>query len=960
MSDATGDWQAPDDQLITNVLARIGEQQHRRIFFERLENPLWVAALSARGVFASPPGIRTDEEGREYWQPWPDGHYLVRMAELVPGPVADALLSAAHSTNRIVQATILSAAVALPASEARRLLDPITTYIKSGSLDYAPEIADLIEKLAQGGMAEDAITIANAAFLPRPREEERPGLGRRRQVWAGLERHSYKELLPRVGDILNTCVGSRALDVLTRWLEAYLIGSDQWVEEDRQDVSHIWRPSISPHEQNHGYEDYGDALVGAIRDLGVTQARGGRPVAEIVATLEQSQQPLLIRLSVHVLARRVAEDPTSRDLAVTRLMDTDLLDLWCRNEYVDLATQALPHIGTEAAEAWQELVLGPPSALEERFERLAEYHRDEDEAFETVVARERDRWILRLLSGIDRESLPALCLVRRAELEAEYGVPEHPNFASWSSSWSGPTSPLTEDQLREMVPDELIDFLESWQPEASERWGPSVEGLSRAFQVIVKESPDSFAARIDRFFGMEPTYVGALLAGLREAVLAGNAFDWGEVLRLCQVVATKEDDGHEADTEEEWAKVWRYAQRGVASLIESATGVELESALGAEHFATAVKALEPLVGHADPTPTHEERFGGSNMDALTLSLNTTRPAVLRALIRVGSKARDELGERGDGSPLDQVVDSVLVLVGSRLAPVRDASLAEAAAFGEGFGRLLWMDRAWVEEREPALLSPDPFGDVVLTVALATYRPGKVLLEALTPAARRLLERVSVEEEITLGWKNDRSPVELLGDHLVMLLLWGSITRDHELVGEYFRMAGPSSTSRVLGHLGWMLGRSDDPIPNQTLERARELWDWRADLVRTGEADVVELSEFFWWARCEQFDPDWWLPRLAQAVESPEFDARGLIGERLEEVASLAPRQVAEILERLLEGREEPFGRYDLVRHAPGILVAALDSEDPEAMAVAERVMDFLGRGGQFQIKEIVEERRAAR
>lgn len=60
----------------------------------------------------------------------------------------------------------------------------------------------------------------------------------------------------------------------------------------------------------------------------------------------------------------------------------------------------------------------------------------------------------------------------------------------------------------------------------------------------------------------------------------------------------------------------------------------------------------------------------------------------------------------------------------------------------------------------------------------------------------------------------------------------------------------------------------------------------------------------------------------------------MLGEVLEETATHAPAQIVSILELLLSTRDDPFGRYDLVRHAPGILAAAFNSGDPAAAATA--------------------------
>jgi hypothetical protein len=43
----------------------------------------------------------------------------------------------------------------------------------------------------------------------------------------------------------------------------------------------------------------------------------------------------------------------------------------------------------------------------------------------------------------------------------------------------------------------------------------------------------------------------------------------------------------------------------------------------------------------------------------------------------------------------------------------------------------------------------------------------------------------------------------------------------------------------------------------------------------------------------------------------------------------------------------------LVNHAPGVIVAALDSGDPATEAIAERLMDALGREGHLHLKDTV-------
>lgn len=961
MTNRLDGWQEPSDQLVTEVLARIGDPQHRQVFFERLENPRWVSALAGRGVFATPPTVRKDGEGREFWLPWPDGDFLARMAGVVPEEVLAALLPACESENAVVRGAIMRAAIAMPVEFSARLVEPLARFLADGTFNYSPEINDLLAIFALAGREAETVTLATAAFRPRAPAGGEPRRRSRRDVVTGLEPYSYGLLLPRVVEILESVQGRAALATVTGWLNDYLVASDQYVGPDGYDLSHIWRPSISPHEQNHGFEDFGDALVDALRDLAVKQAFEGRPVAEVLATLERSQQPLLTRIAMHVLGERTARDEVAREQAAERLLDFGMLEACYRREYCEMASKALPVIERTAAYAWQDVILSPPAPIADRIRERAERLQDEGEPFEEAFGRAQDFWQLQLLSGIARDSLPETCADRRLELEEKHGTMEHADFPSWSSSWVGPSSPVSAEDVARLSPDEWIDKLLSWEPESSEPWQPSKEGLSRSFQEAVKTSPQPFLQRVGRFLDLGPTYMGALLGGLREAIQDGQEVSWSAIFEISQVVTAKVDDGDEVAADDDDETVWRYAQRSVASLLEIGASRDGENALAAGDYARAVDVLAPLIDHPDPTIEHEARYGGSNMDPLTLSLNTTRPAAMRAAIRIGSKARDGVENRGDGSQLDRVIDQVFELVSSRLAPERDPSLAQAAAFGEGLGRLVWMDPAWVTDHEHELLSSDSFGDVVLTVALASYRPGRSLMEALTPASLRLLQRVAAGEEIALGWRNDRSAVELLGDHLVMLLMWNSIERDDELVVKYFEDAPSGSVARVLGHLGWLLERSDgENVSEDVLSRARDLWDWRASLVAVGDASVEELSEFFWWVRIDQLASEWWVPRLAQAVEAPSFDSRGLIGERLASAASASPLDVVRILERLLVGRDAPMARYDLVEHAPGILAAAMDCGDSDAVETARRVMDLLGRGGQLRMKALVDQRRVGR
>jgi hypothetical protein len=939
------------------ALSRLGDLQHRRVFFERLKNPLWVAALEAHHAFDSVPGVTTDLAGMEVWTPWPEGEYLVRMAPVVPEAVSSILARASDSANPYVRDVVLRAALELPSVEAEKLVSSIEDFVAQGVVRNGAEVVALIEKLAADGSRKAAVRVAQAAFRPRPAGEPDEGL-RRGNVVAGLESYWYEELLPRAVAALDLVLGDQVLTTLARWLEQFQEASGDFHSTSGGDSSYLWRPAIGNHSQNSRYEEPGDSLVEAVRDRAVADLRRGRPVEDVLAPLERSGRPLLSRIGMYALAATAAEHGDAIPAGYARLTDSRYLEVEYRHEYAELSRAILPRVGAEELVSWEELVLNGPPLPDDELEQRARRSLQPDEQPDGAIARYRDIWQLNVLSAIGRDYLPAGSRARLDALVETYGEPSHADFPTYSFSWTGPNSPVTEEDLTGRALDDVKLYLSEWEPEGLEPWEASKEGLARTLQAVVSRRASEFSSATPEFADLNPTYVRALFSGLSDGLNRGAQIDWAPVLEAAGTVANKADDGAEFEGGMDEDVIWRFAQRATASLIERGSSPDNENAIPAVLLSVALEVLAPLVSHPDPTPEHEERYGGSNMDPLTLSLNTTRPSVVRAVVRVATRARSLIDlDAGEGHAEPAIV-AALTLLESRLKPTRDFSLATAAAFGESLGRLAGIDRDWTVRHSDALLSDDPFGEVVLSTALAAYRPARALLDVVASAAQSLLDRAAAGATAVSGWRTDRNPVELVGDHLVLLRVQGVIEADHPLLSHFFEVAPVRARSRVLGHLGWLLMKSDE-VSAEALERAMSLWDARATSVERG-ASVDELAGFYWWVGARKFDPEWWLPRLQQASRSSDFDPKGMLGEVLEETAVRAPAAVAAILEQLLSGRGEPFARYDLVEHAPGIIAAALDSGDPQAVAAGERTMDSLGRTGHLRIAELVELRRGRR
>lgn len=960
MTDARGDsvdaFERPSPADVASVVARLGDLQHRRLFYEGLENPLWVTALAEAGAFASVPPLEVDDSSQWRARPWPEGDYLVRMAGTVSDAVAVVLADAAGTENPAVHRQIVAAAAQMASESAVRLVPAICHYLASERRHLLNEgdVASLIERLARGSQGGAAQRLAHAAYRPRAATGGRPSRYRRDEgVETGLEGYAYTETLWGVVKALVPVMGGKTLVMLCAWLEDYGLHSGRYKPASVINNSSMWRPSVAPHEQNYGRGSLFDALVDAVRDRALADVQAGEPLLDVITRVERSGQPLLKRIAMHVLAASVTISTEAAPLALERLVQPAALSVENRHEYAELARSVLPVLDDESRQRWEQVITtGPPWSDEKRRSLAARLSGMTAEDAEAEVC---DAWQHKLLTAIGIDVLPPSLADRLNHLNETRGELDQlqsrfPSFVS--GGWVGPQSPLTSEEAAAMSPAAVVSYLGTWSPAGEDHHGPTVEGLARTLKSDIERRLDAYVAIAEAFGDLEPTYARTLLMTVEEQLRQGRTIDWAPIVGLSRTVALKPDDP-DSEVGLDQDVVWRFAQQAVADALGQ--GLTIENEVPSTLLDEVLRVLVPLTSHSDPTPSFERRYGGENMDPLTLSMNTTRPSAIRALARLTRRAKST-----DDAEGGRLLVETLTVMGSRLDPAIDSSPAVAAVFGEVIGALADVDPEWLAEQlERVLVGQSQeaiaYADVLTTTALASFHPSVALLEALSPLVDRLLERMEAAKSIALGWRSDRSAAALIGDHLVMLLVRGDLDFGDSRLLRFFRAAGMGDRAAVLGRLGGALSHGE--VPSDALKRARRLWDWRADEVRGGETEPSELAEFAWWIESGRFPAAWWLPRLVQVAGLPEFDEHGIVGEYLEAAARQDPDLALTALRALLRRDTVFWRRYDLVEHAPGILAAALDAAKPGLAEVARSTMDELGRDGHVRLDELVAARR---
>lgn len=947
----TAEWVEPRADEVEAVFGSLVEPNLKRLFFSGLENPKWLKPLAELGAFTAEPDSWTDDAGTHRVLPWPEGDYLVAVAADEPVLVTDLLLRHSESSNPWVQHAAFEAALRLPAQHATRLVPQLVAAIRNSPqwID-ATKVVRLAETFGVNHRAA-ATKLLDAAFKPRPGGYEPEILGSRRRVTAPFDGFWYREATPKLLSLL-TSFGGVGLRIPLGWLERAIDIPDP----ESTGFSSVWRSSIEPHDQDGmGRYEITDALIDLVRELAWSLANRGA-LLEVVAQLNGADRPLLRRLAVATTSRAIAAAPSAEALAVARdmLVDDRLLEPDARPEYVRLAQVALPHLAPEDLAVWRSFLdRGDWQGSEEDLHRIAAYSINEaDNVSVEQVEAVRRRLRYRLLLPM-QTALPEDLRLEVLSLRSEFGDIEHPEFSRYITSGPGISSPKSAAEMAAMSAGALRDFLTGWQPSADHRFGLSVEGLARELAQLAKDHPALVAELAGDLPNIGRSYVRSAFHGWRAALVDGylpSEAVWEMATRVVAEPDAGDPVRSEFDTDD---PVWRWAQREVADFVAAYIEARIHTLDEADVW-KVWRLLEPMTRHPDPTPAHEDRYGGSNMDPLTLSLNTTRPTAIRNSV----KLRRATVSRGIDTELPA---EILGMLADRLE--NDPSAAVAAVIGESLGHLWDLDEKWIDDHGDLLFAVTDSdqgqrerADVITSVALSTYRTGGAFIRLMRPALLKILEPKYAETDHVEGWRGAQSRTTRLtaATHITWAVVLGVIEEDDELFTSLLQDHVPPQTrGDALGTLGWTFMRAyldDEEVSTERLARAQHLMGSRAAAVEAGTASPAELKDFYWWVRIPALPASWSLPILRQAVAASEFDPRGMIGEPLAAASRAEPALAVDILRMLLPNdSHENWRGWDLASHAPQIIAAALRSGDSAAVETARSVQDRLGRLGHLNL-----------
>ena len=526
-----------------------------------------------------------------------------------------------------------------------------------------------------------------------------------------------------------------------------------------------------------------------------------------------------------------------------------------------------------------------------------------------------------------RNHLEGEKLAEYRALVKEKGAPEHPEYSSYTTSWVGPTSHMTVDEINKLDIDKLILELKEWKP-SGKSMDPSPEGLSRNLSEAIKTNIDKYKHSASLFKGLPPTYMRGIFQGFRDNVSNLDHQAWPEIIDLSEWVLSQEYDVEtEYDVDSDEDPGWSWCRKTIASLLDNG----LKKGAGEVPIDLKDKVwglILPLTQDPDPTPAHEVEYGGSNMSPTTMSINTVRGEAMHALVEYGlwvaRNTKDKKISFDDIPEMRKALDD-------HLEPKIDPSLAIRSVYGQFYPWLNLLDTNWAQESKGRIFSDDKLGlgDAAWDAYITFCQPYDDTFKIISDVYAKYAERLSGIAE-----SDDRErKLENLAGHLMTFYWRSKLELDDEIIQKFYKHAPLKLRKHAIEFIGRSLGNTPDGLEENIEKRLKELYEWRqAESDKSNEYD--ELEGFCWWIDADVIDREWALIKFYELLQvQDKIDALDFAARKLSNYFDTNPVLVLDCLDMMLNKLNTQFMYFTWDDTAKNILKEAIFIDHVEDQAI---------------------------
>lgn len=540
-----------------------------KYFFEKIDAERWVdAILNSEFIKKYRSGKIEVIDNNQF--DWFFMSYLLKVADKVPNQVSDYLKSIAAIDDVRLHERTIEVMLRLPCNIAADLVHNEIEWCKTKDNLYGlyPEFAgklilhiqecneEVAFNLIKGILKVDGIT----------REVGKPGAEnyyKTTDIKAKFSDWEYQSILNKY--ISNFVLRSENNIQNLNYLFVLLTNVLSLEKDDPQnDYSWVWRSSFDDNDQTRHISGIKEYLLITIRDLCIDLInQDSERFNEIYQSLRNYEWTILKRLSIYLSVKFPA---INLDLTKELIINTELYESSrTRNEYSLLLGSAFGIVDQDARNAvynWIENGIDLDNYVK-RYKEHEGFDPDEEK-----IEDYKSYWKKNRLHLI-RNHLKGEWLELYESLVKEKGVPDHPEYSSYTTSWVGPTSPMSVDEINELDVDKLIQELREWKPSGGSR-DPSPEGLSRKFSEAIKTNINKYKHLASLFIGLSPTYIRGMFQGFRDNISSLDDQSWSEIFKLSEWVLDQDYEIEiEQDIDSDEDPGWSWCRKTIASLLDA-------------------------------------------------------------------------------------------------------------------------------------------------------------------------------------------------------------------------------------------------------------------------------------------------------------------------------------------------------------------------------------------------------
>lgn len=957
-------WTKPTPEQVDRAISLLGQVQNIRYFFDKLENPEWITPLYKKGYFSHPPELsKNEEQGTIGFPPWPASSYLARMAALKPKEVLDIITKIPDTENIRVCEDFLEALIKIPPEIAIKLNNKVKKWIKLPyQFIYPEKLGDLILHLANGGQIDHALDLAKSVFkvLPGKKSDIKSvtsDFDLRPEPVANFNSYDYELIIKKCFPEFLDTVGLSGLKLLCGLLDKVIFLSQEKNKAEKiEDYSYIWRPAIEDHEQNL---DSGikNILITAVRyssDYLITKKISS--VSTVIDTFEKFKWKIYLRFKIYIL---IKFGDCALDLVSNILTNKEMFnDYTIQHEFVALIQSFFKKISKDK----QNLILdwinkGP------NLEKIKKTIQDQEgkQPTKEELTKIKEKWQLKRMDWM-KDSLKDTLKNYFYKLTKEYGEPEHSDFASYGFSWVGPTSPKTIEELNNMSPTEIINFLKNWVP-SNQYSAPTPEGLGRTLTEAIKNRSSLFSSMSLYFKPLDPTYIRALVTGLAESKKDSQTFKWDPLLELCEWVVnqprsiSKLQKQRNRDSDPDWG----WTRKSIVDLLVSGFSNNI---LPFSYREKAWQILKSLTDDPEPSQEYENEYSSTKIDPATLSINTVRGKAMHAVIQYALWIRRHHEKRPDAKNYINggfsKLSKVREILNKHLDFSLDPSLTIRSVYGRWLPWIILLDKKWTINKLSVIFPSEKNKSLLWDSAWESYvifcRPYDNVLDILSKQYQEAVDKLKLTEEL----QSHFNPRDRLAEHLMEFYWRGKIDFDNynNLFINFWLKANPELRGYALEFIGRNLKNTKLKVPQKTIKMLILLWEKRLSEAKESKnktAFKYEMNAFEWWFISEKFNDKWALEQLIEALRiggrvNMHLDKE--IVNRLDRFVDISPRETIQCLELIAKSDKEGWGIHLWQDKAKLILIKALKTNAAED---AKSLINYFGRRGYFSFRDLLEQ-----